>query len=141
MEDGTVFAGISPKTGAPMYAMPHDFGVTMDFNEASRFAKTDKGYGHDDWHLPTDKELQVLSDNKDAIGGFDTSGTDETGWYWSSTEKNPLRDGRHLTAVAQRFGEMPRRFSFRKHHPADTKQYPILKQDKASLRLVRTPAP
>ncbi len=135
--DGTLFVGINPETNMPIYTTPTDFGVTMTFNEASKFAATDTSFNHNDWRLPTDVELQMLSDAKEAIGNFDTSGSDETGFYWSSTEKNWLRDGTALTAVAQRFGEVARRFSFRKTHPADTKQYPLLKTDKASVRLVR----
>jgi len=34
----------------------------------------------DGWHLPTKDELNVLYQNKDAIGGFASS------YYWSSTE-------------------------------------------------------
>ncbi len=38
-------------------------------------------FGYDDWYLPAKDELQLLYDNKDMIGGFNTTQT-----YWSSTE-------------------------------------------------------
>lgn len=40
---------------------------------------------YDDWFLPSINELEKLYDNKNLIGGFDTSGI----YYWSSTEFSP----------------------------------------------------
>lgn len=110
MPDGTVYAGISPDTKQPMYAMPADEGtthvfcagispddgkpmlamgtstaVTFTFNEARKVAMGDatlKAYGHDDWRLPTKNELNVLFNNRAAIGGFDTGGSE----YWASSQ-------------------------------------------------------
>ena len=39
-------------------------------------------HGHTDWYLPAQDELDVLYDNRVAIGGFGT------GWYWSSSEQD-----------------------------------------------------
>ena len=39
-------------------------------------------HGHNDWYLPAEDELDVLYDNRVAIGGFGTSR------YWSSSELN-----------------------------------------------------
>jgi hypothetical protein len=43
-------------------------------------------------------ELNVLSNNRAAIGGFDESGSVPVGWYWSSTES-----GEDFIAWALRF--------------------------------------
>jgi hypothetical protein len=47
-----------------------------------------KAHGHEDWHVPTKNELNVLFNNRAAIGGFDISGSDPSGWYWSSSSFN-----------------------------------------------------
>jgi hypothetical protein len=88
MPDGTVYAGISPDTRNPMYAMPADSPLTMTFNQAAENAKTansQKAHGHDDWHVPTQKELNVLFNNRGAIGRFDLTGSYPAGWYWSGS--------------------------------------------------------
>jgi hypothetical protein len=64
MPDGTIYAGISPDTGKPMYATPADAPLTMTFNEAAEHAKTansQKACGHRDWRVPTKAELNVHS--------------------------------------------------------------------------------
>lgn len=88
MDDGTIYAGISPDTGKSMYAMPADMLLTYTFNEARRLAhhaNSRKVHGHDDWRMPTRDELNVLFNNCAAIGGFDLRGFYPSGWYWSST--------------------------------------------------------
>lgn len=88
MLDGTILAGISPETGKAMYAVRVDARLTMTFNEAAYFAKTlnrEKYLGHDDWRVPTKEELKVLFNNRAAIGGFNVSGSNPVGWYWSAT--------------------------------------------------------
>jgi Protein of unknown function (DUF1566) len=88
MCDGTIYAGISPDTNKPMYAMPADAPLTMTFNEAAEHAKTtnsQRAYGHDDWRVPTKNELNVLFNNRAAIGGLNVSGSNPAGWYWSAT--------------------------------------------------------
>ena len=86
--DGTVFAGISPDTNKPMYATPADASLTMKFNEAQEYAAKLDAHGHKDWRVPTKAELNVLFNNRAAIGGFDISGSLPTGWYWSSSQFN-----------------------------------------------------
>jgi hypothetical protein len=39
MPDGTIYAGISPDTGRPMYATPKDAPLTATFNEAGTYAQ------------------------------------------------------------------------------------------------------
>jgi hypothetical protein len=98
MPDGTIYAEISPETGKPMYAMPADAPLIYTFNEAQKFAigvniaqkyaqgaNAQKQYGYDDWHVPSLAELNVLFNNRAAIGGFDVSGSYPSGWYWSSS--------------------------------------------------------
>src|SRR4051794_158598 len=38
MPDGTIYAGISPDTGKPMFAASADAKLTMTFNEAKEYA-------------------------------------------------------------------------------------------------------
>jgi hypothetical protein len=84
MPDGAIYAGVSPDTGTPMYAMQADAPLTYTFNEAVRYARdanARKVCGHDDWHLPTAVELEVLFNNRAAITGFDET---DSGWYLSA---------------------------------------------------------
>ena len=85
MADGTVFAGISPDTGKAMYATPKDAPLTYSFNQAKKYAAKLEAHGHQDWRVPTKGELNVLFNNRAAIGGFDVSGSTPGGWYWSSS--------------------------------------------------------
>jgi hypothetical protein len=88
MPDGTIYAGISPDTKNPMYAMPADAPLAMTFNEAAEHAKianSQKTYSHDDWRVPTKNELNVMFNSRAAIAGFDVTGSCPTGWYWSAT--------------------------------------------------------
>jgi len=78
MPDGTKFAGISPETHKPLYTTPADAPQLMSLRDAESYAQTLEDHGHKDWRLPSQAELQVLYDNRSAIGGFE--GTD----YWSS---------------------------------------------------------
>jgi hypothetical protein len=86
MKDGTIYAGISPDTGNPMYAAAADAPLAMTFNEAADYAAKLEAHGHKDWHVPTRAELKVLYNNRAAIGGFNLTGSYPPGWYWSSTQ-------------------------------------------------------
>jgi hypothetical protein len=102
MRSGAIYAGISPETGTGMDTTPADAPLTMTFNEAAAYAKklnTEKYLGHDDWRVPTKAELNVLFNNRAAIGGFDISGSDPAGWYWSSSQ------GTRWDAWGQRFSD------------------------------------
>ncbi|MBI3441946.1 MAG: DUF1566 domain-containing protein [Proteobacteria bacterium] len=85
MPDGTIFAGISPETNKPMYAMTTD-EPAMPWDKAMRIAQERGTCGHSDWHIATQKELCVLFNNRADIGGFNTSGDLFKGWYWASSE-------------------------------------------------------
>jgi hypothetical protein len=99
MPDGTIYVGISPETGKAMYATPADASLTMTFNDAQKYAAQLDAHGHKDWRMPTKAELNVLFNNRAAIGGFDISGSDPAGWYWSALPN--LR----WTAWGQRFSD------------------------------------
>ena len=98
-EDGTIYAGISPDTGRPMYTMPADAPLTMKWKEAMKYAAGLDSHGQKDWRLPTQAELDVLFNNRAAIGGFNTCGSFFAGIYWSSAEINTF------LALAQRFSD------------------------------------
>jgi hypothetical protein len=106
MSDGSIFAGIS--TGKQMFAAPQDAkkadgtNLTMTFNEAADYAKklnAENYLGHNDWRVPTKAELNVLFNNRAAIGKLDISGSSPSGWYWSGT---PSYDNK---AYGQRFSD------------------------------------
>ena len=88
MPDGSIYAGLSPDTGRPMYAMPADALLTLSFNEAADFANRlnrAKYLGHDDWRLPTINELSGMLGNSTVIGEFKFDPSCwASGWYWSS---------------------------------------------------------
>ncbi len=118
MPDGTIFAGISPHTGAPMYTTPEDAPMTMKWNQAMDYAAGLDAHGRKDWRVPTKAELNVLFNNRVAIDGFNETGSDPAGWYWSSTEYNFNFDAWH-----QRF--------------SDGSQHWINKDLDSSLRCIR----
>lgn len=121
--DGTVRAGLSPDTSKEMYAAPADAPLAMTFNEAGDYAKQlnrETYLGHHDWRIPTKAELNVLFNNRAAIGGFDISGSDPSSWYWSSSSNGE-------------WGAWYQRFS-------DGYQDYSTKYDHSSVRLVRSPA-
>ena len=67
--------------------------------------------------VPTKGELDLLFQNRAAIGGFNISGSYPAGWYWSSSQYN------YSIAWDQRF--------------SDGNQYYFTKYDGSSLRCVR----
>jgi hypothetical protein len=89
MRDGTIYTGQSPDTGKPMYTTPEDAPLTYTFKEAADYAShlnAVKHLGRDDWRVPTIDELNVLFNNRAAIGGFNESGSYRAGLYWSSSQ-------------------------------------------------------
>jgi hypothetical protein len=102
MPDGTIYAGISPDRNKPMYTTWDDAPLAMTFNGAKDFARAlnrRHAYDHDDWRVPTKKELNVLFNHRAAICGFNESGCDHDGWYWSSTQYS------RSAAWSQRFSD------------------------------------
>jgi hypothetical protein len=63
MPDGTVYAGISPDTGKPMYTTPKDSGLCAEWRKAMDHAAGLDAHGHKDWRVPTTAELKVLFAN------------------------------------------------------------------------------
>lgn len=84
MDDGTIYAGISPDTGKKMYTTPADATLTMKWRDAMEYATKLDAHGHKDWRVRTKNELNVQFNNRAAIGGFNESGSVYGGWYWSS---------------------------------------------------------
>jgi hypothetical protein len=97
MPDGSIYAGVSPDTGRAMYTTPKDAPLTCTFNQAGEYAAKLDAHGHRDWRPPTKAELNVLFENRHAIGNFDTSGSHSASWYRSSSP------GYLYGAWAQRF--------------------------------------
>jgi hypothetical protein len=99
MPDGTVYAGVSPETGQAMFTTAADAPATCTFNEAQDYAAKLDVHGYRDWRVPTKEELNVLFANRAAIGGFEESGSETVGWYWSSSPYSSRN------AWAQRFSD------------------------------------
>jgi len=78
-EDGCLYAGVSPDTGRAMYVAPADEKRRGKRNfstpEAARKRALKKSIKTGrDFRLPSYAELQVLFNNRAALGGFDESG-------------------------------------------------------------------
>ena len=97
--DGTIYAGVSPETGNAMFTTAADAPATCGFHEAQEYAAKLDANGHLDWRVPTRDELNEMYQNRAAIGGFEESGSDPGGWYWSSSQSS------YRNAWAQRFSD------------------------------------
>lgn len=84
MADGAIYAGISPFTKKPMFTTPADAPLTScTFIEANA-ARLD-AHGHHEWRVPTKAELNVLFNNRAAIGGVGPNISDPLACHWSSS--------------------------------------------------------
>lgn len=88
MEDGAIFAGLSPDTGKPMFAAPRDEDILMDFKAAQERAVQKSKETGKKYRVPTGRELFVIFNNRAALGDFKSSGELPFGWYWSSSAIN-----------------------------------------------------
>ena len=90
-DDGWIYAGESPDTHKSFYVAPKDDYKSNWFDavdQAKYLQKWTKGI-----RLPTKNELNQIFNNKAKIGGFDASGEDGAGWYWSSDSiKSPYNE-------------------------------------------------
>lgn len=86
MPDGTIYAGTSPDTGRAFYAAAKDVPKKLSWYRAQSYAARCNDHGHSDWRLPTIRELNVLFNNRAAVGGFEQSGLFPAGIYRSSTQ-------------------------------------------------------
>jgi len=86
--DGSIYAGESPDTHKPMYTTPANAPDLFSWSDASNYCSTLQSFGHNDWRVPTKKELAVLYENRNTLalnGTFKSTGN-SAAWYWSSTE-------------------------------------------------------
>ena len=95
LQDGSVFAGISPDTGQFICAMPADAAIpVLSWKHACDYAAALDALGRRGWRVPTLGELDILHRKRAVIGGFSI-----TGWYWSSSSSS------HGTVWVQRFSD------------------------------------
>ena len=90
IEDGTIYAGISPDTHKPIYTTPLDELGTYTFNQAAAMANNLEAHGYRDWRAPSRGELNVLYENRNKgklAGTFNETGSGHAGWYWSSSQQ------------------------------------------------------
>jgi len=86
MSDGTIYAGISPETGKPIYTTPADAPDFITFDMEQAYVAGLRTHGRTDWRMPSKGELQVLFKNRAAIGGFNTRRSPFMSCiYWSGT--------------------------------------------------------
>jgi hypothetical protein len=127
MADGSIYAGMSPETYKPMYVMPEDAFLAIDFNQAAKYAEklnAQNALSHNDWRVPTKEELNLLYKNKNKgslKGTFNETGSPSDGWYWSATDATFRGTG--ALASSQRF--------------KDGFDYGMSMDQKASVRCVR----
>jgi hypothetical protein len=119
MPDGTVYAG--SLNGKPIYTTAADAPGTFTHGKGRTYASSLDAHGHRDWRMPTKTELNMLFNNRAAIGGFDIKGPrhddlvslaadwNPAGWYWSSTR------GGLVSAWGQHFSDGLTINHFRKH--------------------------
>jgi len=88
MPDGTVYTGGSPYARTPTYTTQADAPGLYSWKKGAEYCSALESGGHRDWRVPTKSELHVLFQNRDAIGGFNMSGSTPAGWYWSSSQLN-----------------------------------------------------
>jgi hypothetical protein len=91
MPDGTVYAGICAWTNEHIFTLPQDVSLSMNFNSAAKYARELDAHGHQDWHVPSIEELQLLFHAKyrGALKGtFNTTGKVGSVCYWSTTAMN-----------------------------------------------------
>jgi len=88
LENCTAFNELSCDTGEANTTLLAAFGTGPSPAPyvAARHCDGLTAHGFDDWYLPAKYELTVLQNNRLVIGGFDLSGTNPTGYYWSSSE-------------------------------------------------------
>ena len=84
--DNTIYAGISPSTGRPMYTTVSDVRGAFTWAAALDKAKSLRAHGHKDWRVPTKDELNVMFMNRAVLVGFNLTGSVPDGWYWTSTQ-------------------------------------------------------
>lgn len=91
MPDGTIFAGLSPTTGRPLYATASDAPLRLDFKAAAAYARKLSEGRHNNWRQPSRKEWRLLHNNKDKGAlkkAFPFGAKPPQDWYWAGDAGN-----------------------------------------------------
>ena len=98
MLDGSIYAGLTDDGKHQIFAMPADLDAMTSFNKAAQTIEqlnAEKTLGHDDWRIPTRKQLRVLSRNRDKGALKDTFCTGGNiwtrRWYLSRSEMRYIK--------------------------------------------------
>jgi hypothetical protein len=88
VKDGTIYAGISPDTSKDLFLTAADAPGAYTWADAVAYCKALADSGHHDWRVPTLGELAVQFNNRADIGGYNESAKlkNATGYYWTSLE-------------------------------------------------------
>ncbi len=100
-KDGSVYGGASPDTSKDLFLTPDDAPGAYTWSDAVAYCKALAAAGHHDWRVPTLGELALQFNNRADIGGYNETGKlqDATGYYWTSQEVGDEE------AWAQRFND------------------------------------
>src|SRR4051812_4180884 len=86
MDDGSLYAGVSPDTGRSMFATFADAAGTYALDESLDCAARLDVHRQKDWRVPSRGELRVMFDNlAGAAANFNRGGALPSGWYRSSS--------------------------------------------------------
>jgi hypothetical protein len=87
-KDGTIYASVSPDTGKDLFLSPADAPGAYTWGDAMTYCKALTASGHRDWHVPTLGELAVQFINRADIGGYNETAKlkGSTGYYWTSEQ-------------------------------------------------------
>ena len=101
MQDGTIYAGVSPLNLVPAFFAAKDAPELMDWDEAEKFADNCKDHGYTDWALPRTKDLsRAITSNRDTARLFARSPY----WTWDTRSLGGAKIVRGETGVNRTIG-------------------------------------
>jgi hypothetical protein len=87
-KDGTIYGGTSPDTNKDLFLTAEDAPGAYTWNDAMAYCRALSAAGHRDWRVPTLGELALQFNNRADIAGYNETGRmkDATGFYWTSVQ-------------------------------------------------------
>jgi hypothetical protein len=97
MEDGTIFAGMSPVDGKALYVLPSRINGSMAWDVANKHLSGLNVCGHNDWRLGTPREVEEIYEHRNEGGLkklFNHLGRETK--FWTSEQKEFDFNGRNV---------------------------------------------